>query len=520
VQASHNLERVSVSFDDDTLLPNGGLAVAALLAQKLGVGDLVDEHVTIAGEAGANGGAKAATVIGSALAGGDCIDDIAVLRAGATPRLFDGVRAPSTVGIWLRSFTWGQVRQLDRVTRELLRRAWAAGLGPPDLTADLTIDIDSTVCETYGLAKQGGEFAYTGVRGYHPLVASLAQTGDLLHTRLRGGKAASGRGAARFVAETFRRVRGAGATGKLTLRADSGFYAGSVVSACRRHNVAFSITARKNPAIQRAIDAIPDEAWTPIPYWLDGGADVAETTYTAFSGRHKTTARLIVRRVRPTPGSQLALDVVFSYHAILTNRQGPAARGRSRSPPPCDRRAHHLRSQASRRAGAPAVGTVRRERRLARAGRDRLQPRTLDLQRRRPGTRDHQDSAADHHRRARPARDQRSTAAITYAHRLALGGPHHHRADHHRRDRSRTRLTSPTASRPYVRHGPITIAPGNTPGARQPAVTPPESPTPGTETEYVTPIHPRDPSEHGNELLTRASGPRLRCAACGDAAGV
>jgi hypothetical protein len=322
MQASHNLERVSVSFDDDTLLPNGGLGVAALLAQKLGVADLVDEHVTIAGEAGANGGAKAATVVGSALAGGDCIDDADVLRAGAMPRLFDGVRAPSTVGIWLRSFTWGQVRQLDRVTRALLARAWASGLGP-DLDADLTIDVDSTVCETYGLAKQGGVFAYNKVRGYHPLVASLAQTADLLHTRLRGGNAASGRGAASFVTETFRRVRGAGATGKLTLRADSGFYAGTVVSACRRHNVAFSITARKNKGIQRAIDAIPDDAWTPIPYWLDGGADVAETTYTAFSGKHKTTARLIVRRVRPTPGSQLALDVVFSYHAILTNRPGP-----------------------------------------------------------------------------------------------------------------------------------------------------------------------------------------------------
>jgi hypothetical protein len=322
VQASHNLERVSVSFDDDTLLPNGGLAVAASLAQKLGVADLVDEHVTIDGEAGANGGAKAATVIGAALAGGDCIDDTDVLRAGATGRVFDEVRAPSTVGIWLRSFAWAAVRQLDRVTRQLLGRAWAAGLGP-DLDADLTIDVDSTVCETYGLAKQGGVFAYNGVRGYHPLLASLADTGELLHARLRGGSAASGRGAATFIAETIRRVRDAGATGELTLRADSGFYAGSVVSACRRHGVAFSITARKNKAVQRAIDAIPDDAWRPIPYWLDGGADVAETTYTAFSGRHKTTCRLIVRRVRPTPGSQLALDVVFSYHAILTDRDGP-----------------------------------------------------------------------------------------------------------------------------------------------------------------------------------------------------
>ena len=177
VKASHNLERVAVSFDDDTLLPNGGLAVAARLAQKLGVADLVDEHVTIAGEAGANSGAKALTLIASALAGGDFIDDVRVLQAGATRRLFDQVRAASTVGIWLRAFIWASVRQLDRVTRELLARAWAAGLGPADLGADLTIDIDSSVVETYGLKKQGGtDFTYTKVRGYHPLLATLAET--------------------------------------------------------------------------------------------------------------------------------------------------------------------------------------------------------------------------------------------------------------------------------------------------------------------------------------------------------
>jgi hypothetical protein len=323
VKASHNLARVSVSFDEDHLVPHGGLAVAGLLAQKLGVAELVDAHVTLTGEGGGNCGAKALTVIGSALAGGDCIDDVDVLRAGATPQLFDQVRAPSTVGTWLRLFIWATVRQLDRVTRELLRRAWAAGLGP-DLDADLTIDIDSTVVETYGLQKQGGaKFSYLGVRGYHPLVASLANTGELLHARLRGGNAASGRGAATFVAETIARVRDAGARGALTLRADSGFYAGAVVSACRRADVAFSITARKNRSIQAAIDAIPDTAWTPIPYWLDGGADVAETEYTAFAGtRHAVTCRLLIRRVRPTPGSQLALDVVFDYHAILTDRDG------------------------------------------------------------------------------------------------------------------------------------------------------------------------------------------------------
>ena len=323
VKASHDLARVSMSFDDDTLLPNGGLAVAGLLAQRLGVADLVDEHVSLRTPAAANSGAKASSVVGSALAGGDVIDDVNVLRAGATGRLFDDVRAPSTVGTWLRSFTWGGIRQLDGVTRTLLKRSWAAGLGP-DPDADLTIDIDSTVVETYGLAKQGGRFAYTGVRGYHPLMASLADTGELLHTRLRGGNAASGRGAGTFVAETIARVRDAGACGGLTLRADSGFYAGTVVSACRRAGVAFSVTARKNTGIRRAIDSIAEDAWTPIPYWLDGGADVAETTYTAFAGtRHEVTARLVVRRVRPTPGSQLAMDVVFEHHAILTDRDGP-----------------------------------------------------------------------------------------------------------------------------------------------------------------------------------------------------
>jgi hypothetical protein len=323
VKASHSLARVSVTFDEDRLVPNGGLHVAALLAQKLGVAELVDEHVTLTGEGAGNSGAKALTVIGSALVGGDCIDDVNVLRAGATGELFDQVKAPSTVGTWLRLFIWAAVRQLDRVTRELLGRAWAAGLGP-DLDADLTIDIDSTVVETYGLKKQGGaKFSYLGVRGYHPLIASLAQTGELLHARLRGGNAASGRGAGSFVAETIARVRAAGARGALTLRADSGFYAGAVVSACRRAGVAFSITARKNASIRKAIEAIPESAWVPIPYWIDGGADVAETTYTAFARtRHAVTCRLLVRRVRPTPGSQLALDVVFDYHAILTDRPG------------------------------------------------------------------------------------------------------------------------------------------------------------------------------------------------------
>jgi Transposase DDE domain group 1 len=326
MRASHKLDHVSVSFDERNLVPNAGLLAPALIAQKLGVGELIDERVDLGGRPGAaNGGAKALTVVGAALAGGDSIDGVDVLRSGAAPRLFDDIRAPSTVGTWLRSFTWASVRMLDAVLRVVLMRAWAAGFGPERLDAPLTLDVDSTLCETYGLAKQGAtKFTYQHSRGYHPLLAALAETGELIHVRLRGGNANSGRGAASLLAEAIGRIRAAGHTGELLVRADAGFYAAAFVAACRRAGARFSVTARMNPAIRAAIEAIPEHAWRPIPYWLDGGADVAETRYTAFTSTNQpVTCRLVVRRVRPTPGSQLALDVVFDYHAFITDRQGP-----------------------------------------------------------------------------------------------------------------------------------------------------------------------------------------------------
>jgi hypothetical protein len=263
------------------------------------------------------------TVIGAMLAGADSIDDVDILRAGAAPELFDQIRAPSTIGTWLRGFNWASVRMLDAVSRGVLARAWQAGLGP-ELDDDLTIDLDSTVCQVYGVtAKQGAKFGYTKVRGYHPLLATLAGTNEVLHARMRGGNAGSARGAASLVRETISRVRDAGATGALTLRADSAFYSKSFVRACRDHDARFSVTVKQLKPIKKAIAAIPEEAWVPIDYWLEGGADVAETTYTAFTNtKHEVTLRLIVRRVRPTPGSQLALDVVFDYHPILTDRHG------------------------------------------------------------------------------------------------------------------------------------------------------------------------------------------------------
>ncbi len=158
MKASHNLAGVSVTFDEDRLVPNAGLIAPALLAQRLGIAKLIESRVKLAaGPGAANGGAKAVTVLGAMLAGGDSIEDVDVLRAGAAADVFDDIRAPSTIGTWLRAFRWSNIRQLDAVLRETLVRGWEAGLGPADLSAPLTIDVDSSVCQTYGTKKQGGE---------------------------------------------------------------------------------------------------------------------------------------------------------------------------------------------------------------------------------------------------------------------------------------------------------------------------------------------------------------------------
>jgi hypothetical protein len=311
-----------VTFDDPHAVADAGLVLPATLAQHLGLRELFDDHVDLGAAPGhANVGHKAMTLVHSALAGGDSIDDCHALRAGSTQAVLGhAVLAPSTLGTFLRSFTWGHARQVDKVSGELLARAWAAGAGPGD--APVTIDVDSSIHETYGLAKQGAtRFTYTKVRGYHPLFATVAGTGDVVHCRLRGGNANSGRGAAGFLTEAFNRVRAAGATGPLTLRADSGFYSGAVASACRKAGVRFSITVKLNKALHKAIAKIADDAWAEIPYFLDGGAEVAETTYRPF-GKRQPLLRLIVRRVKPTPGSQLALLVDWSYHAFVTDREG------------------------------------------------------------------------------------------------------------------------------------------------------------------------------------------------------
>ena len=290
-------DRIHVAFDDHRLVANAGLLLPVTLAHHLGLGELVDRHVDLG-----------------------VVD---ALRAGGTDRVLGCViKAPSTLGTFLRSFRWGHVRQLDRVSRQLLAGAWAAGAGPGD--GPLTIDLDSTICETYGLAKEGAhDHGYTGQRGYHPLLAVAAGTGDVLMARLRQGRANTARGAAHFLRETVGRVRHAGATGQLTMRADSGFYTHAMVAVCRKAKVRFSITARQHPRLRSIIEAIPEAEWTPIPYWMEGAADVAETDYTPFESKpDAATVRLIVRRVKPTPGSQLALFTNYSYHAFITDRDG------------------------------------------------------------------------------------------------------------------------------------------------------------------------------------------------------
>lgn len=326
MRASHDLSGVCVRFDEPNLVPCAGLLPAAVLAQRIDLCGLVEQRLTL-GRHGANSGAKALTVIGSVLAGGDSIDDTALLRAGALPRVFDQTRAASTVGIWLRDFKWHNVRQLDAVSREVLARQWAAGAGPANLAGPLTFDLDSTIVGVFGRGKQGAAFGYTKVRGYHPQLATCAETGQVLFSRLRGGAAGAARGAKSFLTETISRIRHAGASGELTMRADSAFYSKAMLATAAKFDVRFSITARQDRKIRAAIEAIPDSAWTAIPYWLStpevSGADVAETDYTCFAGTpHAITVRLIVRRVRPTPGSQLALFTTFDYHAFVTDRDG------------------------------------------------------------------------------------------------------------------------------------------------------------------------------------------------------
>ena len=306
----HSPSRLSVAFDDDHSVANAGLALVGLLSERLGLHQLAEETISIPPFPGR----RVATLVHAMVAGASCIDDADVLRSGATSSVLSHrVMAPSTLGTFLRRFTFGNVRQLDRVSEMLLARAWSLGAGPGD--EPLTIDLDSTICEVFGKLKQGAGYGYTHVLGYHPLLATRADTGETLHVRFRKGSSNTQRGAQRFVRETVGRVRRAGAGGPLTLRADSGFFSKYVTQACIDHDVRYSITVRQTPVITRAIESIIEENWTAIDYTVNGEAWVGESAYLGH--------RLIVRRTKlhdPRP----ALFPTYRYHAFITDREGEA----------------------------------------------------------------------------------------------------------------------------------------------------------------------------------------------------
>jgi hypothetical protein len=313
MRSSHTLDQLDICFDDTHAVANAGLLLPATLAQRLGIEQAADQVIDLGERPGAaHPGRKLLTLVHSMLVGGDCIDDADLLRCGATGQVLGHrVMAPSTLGTFLRSFTFGHVRQLDRLTEQILGRAWAAGAGPGD--GPMTIDLDSTVCRVHGDHKQGAAYGYTHTLGYHPLVATRADTGEVLHARQRAGRANTARGTARFVDELAARVRRAGASGELTVRMDSGFWSAKTIKTCRRHGMHYSITVRQTKPIRAAIATIPDDAWTPIVYPETGLAQVAETRYKGD--------RLIVRRTRLV-GQQAELFPNWRYHAFVTDRVG------------------------------------------------------------------------------------------------------------------------------------------------------------------------------------------------------
>ncbi len=313
---SHPVDRVRVMFDDPTLVADAGLLLPATLMVRLGLEGLINDTVRLVDRVGgALPGRKVLTLVAAILVGASHIDHADRLRAGATRRVLPfRVMAPSTLGTFLRAFTFGHLRQLDRVLAEAIRRAWTAGAGPG--AAPMVIDMDSTICEVHGSAKHGAAYGYTKVLGYHPLLAVRADTGEVLHARLRKGS--SQRGHQRFVEELIPRVRRAGASGPLTLRTDAGFWSYKLIDTLNRLGVAWSITVRINAAIREAIDTIDENAWTTILYPAGGEAQVAETIYVTGVGRRQRRLRLVVRRTRLTGRAQRTLWPDWRHHAFIT----------------------------------------------------------------------------------------------------------------------------------------------------------------------------------------------------------
>ncbi len=341
----HGLAKTCATFDDPNLVSRAGLVPVMALAQRAGLGGLVAEHVRIERRCGVNAHLKVPCLTAGMIAGADSIDDMDLLRHGAMPVLFGGIRAPSTLGSFLRSFTWGNVLQLEKVSRLLLADLARRAPLLPGKDVLAFIDIDSMQKRVYGHKKHGAAFGHTKIQGKSLLVRGLNTLAATISTplaapviagtRLRGGNAASSRGAASFAAASVATARATGCTGTLVVRADSAFYSAAFTGAVRAAGAFFSVTVRMDPKVRAAIAAIPETGWTPVRYpraiWDDqlrcwiSDAGVAEAEYTAFTSKKgkAVTARLIVRRVkdlnRKAARSQGELFPAWRYHAVLTD---------------------------------------------------------------------------------------------------------------------------------------------------------------------------------------------------------
>ncbi len=339
MKASHTIRP---AFDDPNLVSDAGLVPVLRLAESAGLHDLLEEQLTVASP---NATVKATSVVGGMLAGADSIDDLDLLRHGGMPRLFAGVRAPSTLGTFLRSFTHGHVQQLDAIGGDLL--AGLAGRVPGVVAGANTaegfacIDVDDTIREVHGYAKQAAAYGYTGVRGLNIQLATVSTplaAPVIARARLRKGSTASAKGAGRLLAQAITTARTAGVKGQILCRADSAYYGWAFVGTAIRKKTWFSVTARMTKTVTAAIAGIDQDDWVPIKYpraiweeaeqrWISD-AEVAEVPFVAFTGRRKAqhvTCRLIVRRVKrlqrlASDGTEQGeLFATYRHHAFITN---------------------------------------------------------------------------------------------------------------------------------------------------------------------------------------------------------
>ena len=310
------------------------------LARDAGLQELADGRLTVPTDKGANAGLKIASLVAGMVAGADSIDDMALLRHGGMKRLLNACYAPSTLGSFLRSFTFGHVRQLDAVASRFLTNLAerAPLLGSPAAGDFVFVDVDDTIIEVHGYAKQGSGYGYSGVRGLNALLATVSTTDTapvILAQRLRKGAANSARGAKRLITDALSTLRRLQTGGRVLCRFDSAYYGHAAVSAALTGGAAVSVTVRMDPTVKRAITGIPETAWKTIEYtdavfdettntWISR-AEVAETVFTAFSSRKKgeqITGRLVVRRIpelnpKATDG-QPTLFETHRHHAFFT----------------------------------------------------------------------------------------------------------------------------------------------------------------------------------------------------------